>query len=212
MNKIYDFKDKKLLWAALTHGSFANEHHLSYNYQRLEFLGDAVLELIVSEDLFTKFESAKEGELTKARAAAVREERLAEVAQNIGIDKVIRLGKGEQQSGGRSKPSILSDVLEALIGAIYLDGGLDACKQFYKQCFGSFEPVIDYKTTLQEILSCRGAELQYKVVSESGKDHDKMYEVELLFKDKRLATAAGHNKKAAEQQAAEIAIKKLKCK
>ena len=208
----YEFKQEKLLRQALTHSSYANEkhmHRLSDN-ERLEFLGDAVLEIISSEYLFNTYQDKPEGDLTKLRASIVCEPTLALCTKEMDLGKYLYLGKGEDMTGGRSRKSILSDALEAVIGAIYLDGGFTNAKEFVlrfimtdienKQLF------YDSKTILQELIQGRHEQLSYELIDESGPDHDKQFTVAVLVDGERVSEGEGHTKKAAEQQAAYQAL------
>ena len=213
----YTFKNRYLLEQALTHSSYANEKHMKKHSdnERLEFLGDAVLEIVSSEFLFINYPQKPEGELTKLRASIVCEPTLALCTKPLDLGKYLRLGRGEDHTGGRKRKSILSDALEAVIGAIYLDGGFTNAKEFVlrfimtdienKQLF------YDSKTTLQEIVQGRYEEdVHYVLVKEEGPDHNKFFYVEALLGKRVLGQGCGHTKKAAEQQAAYCAIKKLK--
>lgn len=209
----YSFQNSQLLEQALIHSSYANEKrlgHLGCN-ERLEFLGDAVLELVSSEFLYKQYPEMPEGELTKLRASLVCEPTLAEDAEEIHLGDYLLLGKGEEATGGRKRASIVSDALEAVIGAIFLDGGFDAAKTFIlrfvmndvenKRLFH------DSKTMLQEMLQAQGRETAvYELVQESGPDHDKRFTVEARLGTEVLGRGTGHSKKAAEQQAAYHAI------
>lgn len=205
----YTFQDKKLLRQALTHSSFANEKRLNKlsNNERLEFLGDAVLELTSSEYLFHEHEKMPEGDLTKLRASLVCEPTLALCARELSLGEYIMLGKGEAATGGRERESILSDAMEALIGAIYLDGGFTSAKEFigrfilsdmeHKQLF------FDSKTILQEIVQSEyKKQLCYDLLSEEGPDHNKKFTVLAHMEGTPLAEGTGRTKKAAEQNAA----------
>ena len=210
----YTFQDKSLPLTALTHSSYANEHGLK-SYERLEFLGDAILGFAAAEYLFENGENP-EGELTKMRAALVCEPSLAAVAQRLSLSRFIRLGKGEDASGGRSRPSLLCDIVEALIGAMYLDGGLEPAKQFIQKQILSGATVqrgvrsADYKTLLQEYVQRDGAGvLSYRVVGESGPDHAKVFEAEALINGEPSGRGSGHSKKEAEQAAAHDAMTRL---
>lgn len=214
----YEFRNRNLLILALTHSSYANEKKLGKAgcNERLEFLGDAVLELISSDFLYKKFTQIPEGELTKKRASLVCEPSLAYCARDFGLPQYLLLGKGEDMTGGRNRDSIVSDATEALLGAIYLDGGFASAKEFVlkfilndlenKQLF------YDSKTTLQEIVQGKYEEdVHYVLVKEEGPDHNKSFYVEAVLGKQVLGEGCGHTKKAAEQQAAYAAIKKLKC-
>ena len=213
----YHFHDEKLLRQALTHSSFANEKHLKKHSdnERLEFLGDAVLEIISSEFLYKEYPDKPEGELTKLRASIVCEPTLALCTKDIALGEYLLLGKGEDQTGGRGRKSILSDALEAVIGAIYLDGGFANAKEFihkyiltdieHKQLF------YDSKTILQEIVQENGTQpVEYILTKEEGPDHNKNFTVEARVNGKVMGQGSGHTKKAAEQAAAYQAIRVLR--
>ena len=213
----YRFRDRNLLRQALTHSSYANERHKSRlaNNERLEFLGDAVLELTASEFLYKKYPKYPEGELTRLRASMVCEPTLAFCTRELSLGRYLLLGKGEDQTGGRQRDSVLSDALEAVIGAIYLDGGFASAKEFidrhvlndieHKQLF------FDSKTILQEVVQGKHkGEVSYELLKESGPDHDKKYLVEVLVGERRLGRGEGRTKKGAEQEAAYQALLKLK--
>ena len=213
----YHFHDEKLLRQALTHSSFANEKHLKKHSdnERLEFLGDAVLEIISSEFLYKEYPDKPEGELTKLRASIVCEPTLALCTKDIALGEYLLLGKGEDQTGGRGRKSILSDALEAVIGAIYLDGGFANAKEFihkyiltdieHKQLF------YDSKTILQEIVQENGTQpVEYVLIGEEGPDHNKNFTVEARVNGKIMGQGSGHTKKAAEQAAAYQAIRTIK--
>ncbi len=212
----YIFNNKDLLYNALTHGSYCNEvkgSSLESN-ERLEFLGDAVLELVISEFLYKKYKDFSEGELTKMRAKIVCSNTLAEIALRLNIGEYIIMGKGEINQGGRKRKSILADSLEAIIGAIYLDNGLKKVKKFI---FLHFKPIIqrinkedlyyDYKTILQEkVQSEKKHELYYELIKEEGPDHNKIFYVDVIINNKKYGTGQGKNKKEAEQNAAKEAL------
>nr|WP_317360590.1 ribonuclease III [uncultured Blautia sp.] len=213
----YKFENFDLLVNAMTHSSYANEHHISYtgNNERLEFLGDAVLEVTSSEFLFHKYPDLPEGKLTKKRASMVCEPTLALCAREIPLGDYLLLGKGEEATGGRKRDSIISDAMEALIGAIYLDGGFANAKEFINRFvlkdIENKQLFYDSKTTLQEIVQGQFEEdVRYVLVKEEGPDHNKSFYVEAILGEKVLGQGCGHTKKAAEQQAAYCAIKKLK--
>ncbi|MFV0528573.1 MAG: ribonuclease III [Lachnospiraceae bacterium] len=214
----YRFEDSKLLEQALTHSSYANEKRLGklYSNERLEFLGDAVLELTSSEFLYTAFPCLPEGELTKKRASLVCEPTLAQNARQFGLGEYLLLGHGEAKTGGRDRDSIVSDALEALIGAIYLDGGINAAKCFINKFvlndIENKQVFRDSKTLLQEILQEQELEFGYRLVREAGPDHDKNFTVEVFVGNKVLGTGTGHTKKAAEQTAAGEAVWTLRKK
>lgn len=208
----YEFKDKSLLEKALTHSSFANENHLQTgDNERLEFLGDSVLGFVTAEYLFANHGTFPEGELTKLRSYAVCEKSLFEFAKEIGLGQQINLSNGEARTGGRERPSVLSDAFEALIAAIYLDGGIENAKKFilrfvapYVEAKPSFK---DYKTTLQEVVQRnQGEELRYILVSETGPDHDKHFEVEVHLNSNVIGKGFAGSKKKAEQEAAKQAL------
>lgn len=215
-NKIgYHFKNSALLTEALTHSSFANEHkaqHIKYN-ERLEFLGDAVLSIVVSDYIFKNCPELPEGELTKLRASLVCEKSLFEFAKKIDLGKHLILSKGERNNGGAERPSILSDAFEALIAAIYIDGGFTSAS---KHILNFVVPAIknskkkrinDYKTTLQEIIQKNpGEQLEYVLVDESGPDHNKHFVVEVHLNSNVIGKGGGRSKKEAEQQAAREAL------
>ncbi|MBO5371616.1 MAG: ribonuclease III [Lachnospiraceae bacterium] len=213
----YEFKNPRLLQQALTHSSYANEKHMKKHSdnERLEFLGDAVLEVVSSEFLFLNYPELSEGDLTKFRASLVCEPTLAACTPQLALGDFIRLGKGEDMTGGRTRKSILSDALEAVIGAIYLDGGFTNAKEFilkfiltdieHKKLF------YDSKTILQELVQGNyEEELNYKLVAESGPDHNKNFSVEARIGEKVYGTGCGQTKKAAEQEAAYQALLILK--
>ena len=213
----YKFENFDLLVNAMTHSSYANEHHIPYtgNNERLEFLGDAVLEVTSSEFLFHKYPDLPEGKLTKKRASMVCEPTLALCAREIPLGDYLLLGKGEAATGGRKRDSIVSDAMEALIGAIYLDGGFANAKEFINRFvlkdIENKQLFYDSKTTLQEIVQGQFEEdVRYVLVKEEGPDHNKSFYVEAILGEKVLGQGCGHTKKAAEQQAAYCAIKKLK--
>jgi len=213
----YQFQDETLLKQALTHSSFANEQKINKlnNYERLEFLGDAVLELVSSEFLFNENKDMPEGQLTRLRASMVCEPALAYCARDINLNTFILLGKGEEATGGRKRDSITSDVMEAVIGAIFLDGGIENAQKFiYRFVLSDLEDKIlfmDSKTLLQEEIQKKNtAQLRYELIGETGPDHDKEFQVEAYLDDKLIGSGVGRTKKAAEQQAAYEALKKLK--
>ncbi len=210
----YKFKDKKYLNVALTHSSFANEKkdHTKSN-ERLEFLGDSVLSIVVSDYIFKKLPNLPEGELTKLRASLVCEKSLCEFAKELGLGDYLKLSKGEAKSGGASRASILSDAFEAVIASIYLDGGLEEAKKFIlKYVIPAIEnpkPVVfrDYKTDLQEIIQKNPEDvLEYVLVNESGPDHKKHFVVEVRLDNNVIGKGGGKSKKEAEQQAAREAL------
>ncbi len=213
----YHFKNQNLLNTALIHSSYANEHHMGRIAcnERLEFLGDAVLELSSSEILFTKYPEMSEGELTKLRASLVCEPTLALCAAEISLGEFLRLGKGEEMSGGRHRESVTSDALEAVIGAIYLDAGFQRARDFvlrfvmndieHKKLF------YDSKTIFQEMVQGKiPGEIAYHLMKEEGPDHNKSFTVDVRVGDEILGAGTGRTKKAAEQMAAYQAICRLK--
>lgn len=205
----YTFKDKSLLKAAMTHSSYANENkgNIPYN-ERLEFLGDAVLQLITSEKLFKESSHMAEGKMSKQRAALVCEEALAGYSAEIQLGQFLLLGKGEEASGGRNRPSILADAFEALIGAMFLDGGMDVAKKFVLRFVDAAHLSLqDYKTLLQEIIQKNpGERLSYVVSGEHGPDHDKSFEVQVHLNSNVIGKGTGKSKKQAEQAAAKEAL------
>ena len=214
----YVFRDKDLIRQALTHSSYANERKINKieDYERIEFLGDAVLELVSSEYLYEKQKSMSEGQLTRTRAAMVCEPSLASCARDIGLDGYILLGKGEEMTGGRNRDSIVSDVMEALIGAVYLDGGFEQAKAFiHRFVLMDLEDkalFYDAKSILQEEIQKDGGDIRYVLTGESGPEHDKSFSVEVYQGEKLLGKGSGHNKKAAQQNAAYEALRRLKKK
>ena len=209
----YVFQDEKLLKRALTHSSYLNEQKVNRigDYERLEFLGDAVLELISSEFLFKEYEKLPEGELTKLRASMVCEPSLAFCARDIELEKFIFLGKGEEATGGRGRDSITSDVMEAIIGAIYLDSGIGEAKQFiHKFILSDLDEkrlFFDSKSTLQELIQGKlKKDFSYHLLEESGPEHNKTFVTEVVMDGARLGKGEGRTKKAAEQEAAYQAL------
>ena len=213
----YIFRDKTLLATALTHSSYSNEKHMKKSQcnERLEFLGDAVLELVSSEFIFRNHPDMPEGEMTKLRASLVCEPTLAYCAEVIPLGDYLLLGKGEDLTGGRKRPSVVSDAMEAVIGAIYLDGGLANAKEFihkfilndieHKQLF------YDSKTILQEMVQAKYKEtLVYELIKEEGPDHNKSFEVCVKIGDEEIGRGLGRTKKAAEQVAAYHGICRIK--
>lgn len=210
----YTFKNKSLLQTALTHSSYANERkeYTPFN-ERLEFLGDSVLGFVVAEYIFKHLKKLPEGELTRIRATLVCEKSLFDLAQSIELGKYLRLGHGEDLNGGRERPSILSDAFEAVIAAIYLDGGMDSAADFILKVMGGvindreYKPFVDYKTRLQEIVQNNpGDELRYELVGEKGPDHAKVFTVAVVLNNNVFSTADGKSKKQAEQNAAKAAL------
>ena len=214
----YQFSDIALLNAALTHSSFANESKKNRNSsnERLEFLGDSVLGMTVAELIYTTKSDMTEGQMTKMRAELVCEKNLTRLAKKIDLSSCLILGKGEEKNGGRQRPSILADAFEAVIAAIYLDGGIkpvfDFISSFLDLNEGSSAPRnSDYKTALQEIIQEKsGQKLFYTIIGESGPDHLKVFEVEVRLNGKPIGAGDGKTKKEAEQNAAKSALKRLK--
>lgn len=213
----YQFQNFSLLEQAMMHSSYTNEHRLEkYKCnERLEFLGDAVLELISSEFLFRQSPKVPEGELTKTRASMVCEPSLAMCAKEIDLGSYLLLGKGEEVTGGRLRDSVTSDALEALIGAIYLDGGFTNAKEFIHRFVLTDQEdkrlFYDSKTILQELVQAEKlGEIEYRLIGEEGPDHNKSFTVELMIHGKSYGKGKGRTKKAAEQQAAYKAIHVLK--
>lgn len=204
----YVFKDKSLLKLALTHSSYSNELKINKygNYERLEFLGDAVLELTTSQFFYLEYPDKKEGELTRIRSSMVCEPALAYCAREFSLQEYILLGKGEETTGGRERDSIISDVLEAVLGAIYLDGGFEDADRFVKKHIltdlENKQLFYDAKTILQEKMQKKGKSLSYELIGEKGPDHDKTFEVAVLIDGVLCSTGSGKSKKQAEQQAA----------
>lgn len=215
----YRFCDKALLKQALTHSSFTNEQRINKakNYERLEFLGDAVLELVSSEFLFKEHKGVPEGELTKMRASMVCEPALAFCARDLELGQFMRLGRGEESTGGRERDSITSDAMEAVIGAIYLDGGMESAKEFiYRFILSDLENkqlFYDSKSNLQELIQGKlKKDFHYELLVENGPEHDKSFEVEVFMEQESLGKGTGRTKKAAEQQAAYQALLRLRDK
>lgn len=215
----YGFKKRNHLKRALTHKSYSNEQHLpaTEHNERYEYLGDAVLELSISHMLMEYFPSHPEGELSKLRAAIVNESQLADMARNVKLGEFLYLGKGEDRTGGRDKPSILSDAYEAVLGAIYLDRGFSKVDRVLRKHFknvivetGGLGFVKDYKTRLQEESQGRFKTVpKYRLSSQTGPDHAKIFVVHLYIKDELYGVGEGMSKKAAEQDAARGALEKL---
>ncbi len=218
----YSFKNKKNLLLALTHSSYANEKRnegLSSN-ERLEFLGDAVLNIVISDYIFKKRPNLSEGEMSKTRASMVCESALMKCAESIKLGSFIMLGKGEENTGGRQRASILSDAFEAVIGAIYIDGGIEKASKFIFMAMSEIighmdnsEVFIDYKTKLQEVIQKTSEDkIFYQILEEKGPDHDKEFVIQLSIGNNVLGTGVGKSKKEAEQNAAKAALAKLKVK
>lgn len=215
----YRFRDESLLRGALYHSSYANEHRNEniVSNERLEFLGDAVLGFVSAEFLYSRFPNAPEGELTRIRAALVREESLFEVAQALQLGECLMLGKGEESGGGRQRPSILADCTEAVFAAVYLDGGMDCARDLIHRVLlskGDIEVAEsrrrDYKTELQELVQRKPHQvLRYELVGQSGPDHAKVFTVAVLLNGDPVGEGSGHSKKEAEQASARAALEKL---
>ena len=208
----YKFKNIDLLKNALVHSSYANEIRGNvHSNERLEFLGDSVLSIIVSEHLYNKFPNMPEGELTRMRASLVCEKSLCEFSRELGIGNYLKLGKGEDKNGGRERDSILADAFEAVLAAVYLDGGMEEAKKFVlrfiKNAIITKPKFHDYKTALQEIIQKNHDEhISYVLVGESGPDHDKCFEVEVHLNSNVIGQGKGRSKKIAEQEAAKSAL------
>ena len=208
----YVFGDKNLALTALKHSSYVNEKkHIEKSNERLEFLGDSVLSLVVANKLFSEFEGCPEGELTKKRAALVCESALADFAAEIELGSFLYLGHGEEVTGGRTRPSITSDAFEALIAAIYLDGGMEPAERFILKFIEKklVSKIVDkdFKTLFQEVIQKNPEErIEYVLKGESGPDHDKRFLVELMLNSNVIASGEGRSKKQAEQMAAKQAL------
>lgn len=215
----YSFQNRALLSEALSHSSYANEHrsaHMNSN-ERLEFLGDAVLGFVSAEFLFAQHPDLPEGDLTRIRAALVCEQSLYEVAKKLNLGAYLKLGRGEEAGGGRTRTSILADATEAVFAAVYLDGGINAASALIHRVLldAEKEEAVeerrrDYKTALQELVQRQAdQELLYRMAGEQGPDHDKTFVVEVLLNGELVGTGRGHSKKEAEQSAAAAALEKL---
>lgn len=212
------FHDVDLLTQAFTHSSYVNEHRnlkLSDN-ERLEFLGDAVLELLVSQFLYREFPNQPEGKLTKLRSAMVREDSLSKFAVECGFDQFVLLGKGEENSGGRTRPALLCDLFEAMLGSLYLDQGFEAANKFISTVIlskvknGAFSHEMDNKTALQEVLQKSGdVAIDYRLVKEEGPAHERVFWTQVFVDDRLIGEGQGKSKKLAEQAAAENALASL---
>lgn len=212
----YHFKERALLNHALTHTSYANEHKkegVQHN-ERLEFLGDAILEMFSSEYLFHRFPEKNEGELSKLRASLVCEPTLALCAHDFNLMPYLNLGRGEEKNGGRMRDSIVSDAVESVIAAIFLDGGYEPARTFILahilNDIDNKKLYVDSKSLLQEKLQANGKSCRYQLIKEDGPDHDKWFTVEVLVDDKVLGTGDGHTKKSAEQKAAFQVLQTMK--
>ncbi len=213
----YKFKDESLLERALTHSSYANERKDKsvHSNERLEFLGDSVLGMVVASELYRRYSDMPEGKMTQLRARLVCEESLHNIALEIGLGESMRFGKGEERSGGRTRPSILADAVEALIAALYLDGGADRAAEFIKeQVLKSAEQpfigTVDYKTKLQELVQREGTvKLSYKITGETGPDHNKEFCSAVYLNGQVIGEGVGRTKKEAEQAAARGALEDM---
>ena len=213
----YTFKNKELLKTALTHTSYAYEKHQESN-EKLEFLGDSILEFLSSRNLFTHYKNLHEGEMTKVRATVVCEKSLHKIAVRHNFGNYLLLGKSEKLTGGNKRPAILADSVEAVIAAMYLDGGLEPVNKFIiENLKDEIEQASkhvgdkDYKTVLQEKLQEGGdVKIEYEIIKESGPDHDKSFDAQVKFNGKVLAKGSGKSKKGAEMQAAKKALENLK--
>ncbi len=214
----YTFRDKSLLVNALTHSSYANENrgHSCESNERLEFLGDSVLGFVVADALFRRESELPEGRMTRVRAQLVCEDSLRRVALELGLGSYIRLGRGEEHTGGRNRASILADAVEALIAAMFLDGGLEVARAFIERHIlsaldtGDWLVFGDGKTELQELVQRKsGQTLNYELVSESGPDHNKTFRMRVLLNGEPIGAGEGRTKKEAEQSAARAALKEL---
>ena len=217
----HEFRDPRWLWQALTHSSRIPERtaeDCTGDNEKLEFLGDAVLELLVSEELVRTFPDWREGQLSKSRASLVNEASLCTVAQRLGLGKHLRLSRGEEKTGGRSKPALLADAYEAVVAAIYLDAGLQAARRFVQKSLVEVALTAaagnlgrsDHKSALQELLQARGMPpCNYRVVEEAGPDHEKTFRVEVRITGELTAAGTGKTKKEAEQAAAVAALYQL---
>ena len=211
----YKFKNIRLLENALTHSSYANEKHLKSN-ERLEFLGDSVLSVIISDYLYKKMSDTNEGDLSKLRANLVCEQSLDKVARRIGLDEGLMLGRGEEMTGGRKRPSIVSDAFEAVLAAIYLDSDIETARNWLLPLMkNDIEDAIagrrsgDYKTALQEkIQKQHSGTISYEIIKEEGQAHMKNFTVRVLLDDREIGTGTGSSKKEAEQNAAKMALSK----
>lgn len=212
-NLEYKFKNQDLLRAALTHRSYSCEYGLKYCNERMEFLGDSVLSAVVCEYLYKKYSQNDEGKLSQIKAQIVSSQNLSKWAKKIKLDKFVLISKSEEQNSARSRESLLCDSFEAVTGAIFLDSNFETVSKFINS-FLSLQKditITDYKTTLQEIVQAKFQTLpEYKVVKESGPDHDKTFEIAVYIKEKFFGKGKGNSKKHAEQMAASFALKKIK--
>lgn len=214
----YQFNDRTLLQTALSHSSYANENRGAglMSNERLEFLGDSVLGQVVASHLYLSYPKMPEGQMTRLRAELVCEQSLHEVAKTLNLCKFIKLGKGEEHTGGRQRESILADAVEAIIAALYLDGGLQVAKDFiHKYILSGFDvaevhSMSDYKTALQEYVQRKpGQTLSYELLSENGPDHNKTFTTHVLLNNTSIGTGTGHTKKEAEQNAAKNGLEEI---
>jgi ribonuclease III len=222
----YRFKNRELLLCSLTHSSFAHEKNLECkaqgaplsHYEQMEFLGDAVVDLVIGHLLLNKFPEAPEGDLSRLRARLVNINQLSRLAKDLGLDQWVRLGKGEEATGGRNKASILSDIYEAVCAAVYLDGGFQDAFELIGRHFGKILETVDlelieqdYKTQLQELVQAEFKKTpKYRLVGEQGPDHKKTFEIEVMINNKFAAKGSGKSKKEAEQDAAQNALAIMK--
>ncbi|MBU9712485.1 ribonuclease III [Bacillus tamaricis] len=213
-----EYQNEDLFIQAFTHSSYVNEHRIRPHddNERLEFLGDAVLELAISQYLFKNYENMSEGEMTKLRAAIVCEPSLAKIADELNFGDHVLLGKGEEMTGGRKRPALLADVFESFVGALYLDVGMDAVYKFLEEYVypqiadGAFSHMMDYKSQLQELIQREGqGNIQYKIVQEKGPAHCREFVSEVWLETNQLGKGTGKSKKEAEQMAAQKALEKL---
>ena len=214
----YSFQDGTLLEHALTHSSYANESRgRCTSNERLEFLGDSILGMVVADYLYRTCPDLPEGELTRTRAALVCEESLVQVAEKLGLGDYLRLGRGEENCGGRQRPSIRADAVEAVLAAVYLDGGIGSARKIIQRFILDGAPRRqdhrDHKTALQELVQREsGQTLTYRLVGEEGPDHAKVFRVEVCLNGETIGSGSGHSKKEAEQQAAAAAMERLEQK
>lgn len=214
----YKFKDNNLLKTALTHSSYANEYKCE-SYERLEFLGDSILSIIISEYLFEEMKSTPEGELSRIRASLVCEESLSSIARDLNFGEFVLLGNGEEKAGSRNRNSILCDVFEAILAAIYLDGGMQFAKEYIMNIMSDKlhsnlhnKSIKDYKSRLQERIQRiyhEKTKIVYLTTNETGPEHQKNFYVDLIINGKKVSSGVGMSKKEAEQEAAKIALSEL---
>ncbi len=211
----YTFKDKKLLKTALTHTSYANEHKC-LSYERLEFLGDAVLQVLTSKYIYNNYPGFPEGKMSRLRANVVCETTLFHIAEKLGIGEFALLGRGEEMTGGRNRPSILADMVEAVLAAVYLDGGMEKAESIIFDAYGHIIEAaaegklnFDYKTALQEKTQADGRKTEYKITGEEGPPHDKTFTMEVFVDGKLMGNGRGKTKQEAQQQAAKAALEKI---